>query len=139
MKEKKSEIELKTSLTKGVLYLVKLLLQIIVVVGIYQVGVLLNSHVFVYIPSTIYGLILMFCLLYFKVLKLEFFKETAELTLKNLAFFFIPATLGIVDAFQIIEANLIGSIVVIGLSTLATIILSSKLIDLIISKMKSND
>ncbi|MCT4615883.1 MAG: CidA/LrgA family protein [Marinifilaceae bacterium] len=113
---------------------IKILLQTAVVVGIYQVGVLLNKYIFEYIPATIYGLSIMFAFLYFKILKLSFFKETSDFTLSNLALFFIPACIGIFDAYHLFHKSILSSLLVISISTIATIILSSKLIETSIKK-----
>lgn len=65
-------------------------------------GVSLLGEIAAYIlpftfPSQIIALIILFVLLMTGVLKIEHIKEKSDFLLKNMAFFFIPAGVGILD------------------------------------------
>lgn len=54
-------------------------------------------------PASVIGMILMFLLLVFKVLKVDHIREKSDFLLGNMAFFFIPAGVSIINYFDVLK------------------------------------
>ena len=64
------------------------------------------------IPASIYGIILLFCLLEFKILPLKAVKETGDFLVSIMQLMFIPAAVGLMDQFQSLRAILLPYLVI---------------------------
>lgn len=72
------------------------------------------------IPASVIGLILLlFCLLT-GFLKVSHIQEKSDFLLSNMAFFFIPAGVGMMNYFDILKKNWFSLLVICVLSTLIT-------------------
>lgn len=49
------------------------------------------------IPGTVFGMVLLFCLLLSGIVKLSYIQEAADFLLKHMLFFFIPVAVGLMD------------------------------------------
>lgn len=76
----------------------RILLQLALILGISFVGELLHRYVGVPIPGNILGMLILLLLLCVKVVKLDRIKEVSDFFLKNIAFFFLPPSIGIMAA-----------------------------------------
>ena len=54
-------------------------------------------------PASVIGMILMFLLLAFRVLKVDHIREKSDFLLGNMAFFFIPAGVSIINYFDVLK------------------------------------
>lgn len=79
------------------------------------------------IPSSIYGLILLFLLLNFKIIKPKQIKKTADFLLSLMPIMFVPAGVGIMESFSAIKPFILPILLCVSLST-AIVMLSSALI-----------
>ena len=71
------------------------------------------------IPAPILGIVVLFILLQFDVIKKEWIKESCELILKYMPLLFVPLSVGIITYLGVIEKNLIPILInVIGTTTL---------------------
>lgn len=68
------------------------------------------------IPEAVYGMIYLFIALNFNILKEEDIKQTSDGILKNLAFLFVPAGVGILAHIDLIKGQIlsIGILVILG-------------------------
>lgn len=88
------------------------------------VGNSISSLLHIPIPGSIIGLCLLFLLLQFKVIKLEWIELGAGLLLSELLLFFIPSAIGIIDYDALfgvqgmkVIAVIVGSGIVVMLAT----------------------
>ena len=79
----------------------KYLKQFGIILGLSLLGELLNYLIPLPVPASIYGLVLMFLCLHFKVIKLGDVKETAVFLIEIMPLMFIPAAVGLVNAWGI--------------------------------------
>lgn len=88
----------------------------------YYLGVVLSKLALGYLSPPVAGMIILFALLRFKIVKEEWIKEPATLFLDNLMLFFIPVTAGVAlipfsnlggDLFSIIFAATISTWIVL--------------------------
>ena len=69
------------------------------------------------IPASIYGLVLMFLLLVTGIVKLPQVKETAEFLVEIMTIMFIPATVGLMENWDVLRPILVPLIVIIPVTT----------------------
>lgn len=98
----------------------KLLLQIAVVFGICLVGEGLAALLPIPFPASVISMILLFLLLLFRVLRPHHIREKADFLVKHMAFFFIPAGVGIMEQFSLLQGSLLPLLLVVVLTTLLT-------------------
>ena len=72
------------------------------------------------LPGNVLGLTLLLLLLIFSPLRLEHVEHSAEFLLQNMAFFFLPACLGVQEIFTQIKSEILAMIAVCVLTTLCT-------------------
>jgi len=108
----------------------KIIKQIFIILLFYVIGEVLSillSNIFtkIYFPGTILGLIIFLLFLLnkkIKIVKLEDVDEVGSFLTNNMAFFFIPAAVSVVEYFDVLQANFIKIVVIIIISLLISFI-----------------
>lgn len=90
------------------------------------------------IPSSIYGLVLMFLALQFKVIQLEQVKEAAKYLIEIMPLMFIPAGVGLMNAWGVLKPICIQVIVITIVSTIVVMGISGKVTQFVIRLEKRN-
>ena len=87
-------------------------------------------------PAPILGIIVLFLLLQFNLIKREWVKDFCEFILKYMPLLFVPLAVGIITYYGIIEKNLIPILInVIGTTTL-TLLLTALFVENVIKFVK---
>ena len=71
-------------------------------------------------PGSVIAMIILFILLEAGVIKVGHIRQKAEFMLKNMAFFFIPAGVGIMEYFDVLKSCIVPFIVICVVSTILT-------------------
>ena len=71
-------------------------------------------------PASVIGMILLFVLLALRVLKVEHIREKSDFLLSNMAFFFIPAGVSIINYFDVLAGNVGKLLLICFLTTILT-------------------
>lgn len=97
----------------------KVLRQLSLILVIWAVGEYISHFIseIVAIPGSIIGMILLFLLLQFKLIRVEQIKEVSNFFLDNLAFFFVPAGVSLISSLDIIKENALILIAIIVITT----------------------
>lgn len=82
-----------------------ILIQIAVLFLFLEAGEALTAILHLPVPGSIIGMVLLAFSLKFKLLKLEWVADAADFLCANLGFFFIPAGVGVMQCFGLIEAE----------------------------------
>lgn len=91
------------------------------------------------LPGSIMGMLLLLGLLLLKIVKVETLKTSSTYMLDNLAFFFLPAGVGIISSFDLLKGNTIKIIIIIIISTLVVLLVTGYTVQgLIALKNKRN-
>ncbi|MFB3167318.1 CidA/LrgA family holin-like protein [Neobacillus sp. 179-C4.2 HS] len=69
------------------------------------------------IPGSMFGLILLFLALYFRIVKLEWVERGAKWLMAELLLFFVPSAIGIVNYDDILSLQGAEIVLLIGIST----------------------
>ena len=113
----------------------KLFRKALIILGIYLLGELLSSLLHLPIPGNILGMVILFILLLTNVIKVENISTVTNFLLDHLAFFFIPAGVGLMTSIGIIKSTW-WQLLVVCLSTTIIIIGTTGVIVQVISKKK---
>ncbi len=120
----------------------KILRQLSIILIIWSIGEYISYFInpIIKIPGSILGMILLFLLLQFGIVKLHQIEEVSNFFLDNIAFFFIPSGVSLINSLGIIKDNILLFIVVIPITTILTIYSTAFVIDrIIINKYNENN
>lgn len=98
----------------------KILLQIGVVFLICLLSEALSLILPFPFPGSVIAMIALFLLLLSGLLKVDHIRQKADFLLKNMAFFFIPAGVGILEYFDVLKDCLLPFLVICAVSTVLT-------------------
>lgn len=96
---------------------IKIILQICMIYFITVLGSWVQDTLNIPIAGSIIGLVILFLLLQFKIIKEEWIKDGANLLLSTMIFFFIPSIVGAMNLVDQINAQFIFLIVLVIAST----------------------
>ena len=110
----------------------KTLGQIVIILLVSFAGELLNYCLPLPIPASIYGIVILFCLLDFKVIPLRAVKETGDFLVSIMQLMFIPAAVGLLEAWDVIAPNWLPYILITLISTFAVMFFSGRVTQAVI-------
>lgn len=116
----------------------KLLRQFLIILIICVTGEILNKVVHIPLPGSIIGMILLFICLLFGVIKLEMIAEISKFLLDHLAFFFIPAGVGLIAYAGILKENLLPILVICFVTTFLVMIITGWTVQFIKIKLDND-
>ncbi|MFB4169062.1 CidA/LrgA family protein [Virgibacillus sp. JSM 102003] len=99
------------------LNLCKIIIQIAFLYGIYLIGHWIQEALNLFVPGSVIGLIILFILLSTNVVREVWVEKGADFFLKHLTLFFIPATVGIINYFEVFSGKGFLLIVIVLVST----------------------
>ncbi|HEX2927522.1 MAG TPA: CidA/LrgA family protein [Ruminiclostridium sp.] len=109
----------------------KLLRQFLIVLIICFIGEVLNKVVHIPLPGSIIGMILLFICLITGGIKLEKLDEISRFLMDHLAFFFIPAGVGLLAYVGILRKSLLPLLVICFFTTFIIMIVTGWTIQII--------
>ena len=116
----------------------KLFREAIIIFGIYLLGVLITDITEVPIPGNVIGMVILFLLLYLKVIKVEQISTISNFFLEHLAFFFIPAGVGLISSFSVIKNIWLQLLIVCFVTTAITMICTGLVVQKIANKKEGD-
>ena len=119
----------------------KIFNQLGIILAIWTVGELISSlfSSIITIPGTIMGMIILFLLLQFKILKEDAIKDVTDFLLNNMAIFFVPAGVSLIQSLGLIKENVVVLILSATVATLVIMLVTGKTVDIMINKNNDND
>ncbi len=111
----------------------KVITQIGIVLAICLAGELLVQWIPFPFPASVMGMILLFLLLFFKILKPEHIRQKTDFMLKNMAFFFVPAGVGLLGNVDYLISNGVALFIICVLSTILTFFASAYTVKAVIA------
>ncbi|MDA3730757.1 CidA/LrgA family protein [Niameybacter massiliensis] len=95
-------------------------IQLAVIFGIYLGGEGIASLLPIAIPGNIIGMLALFILLFLKWIKLRQIQTLGKFLLGNMAFFFIPAGVSIIESIETVKGDLLPILAICILTTFIT-------------------
>ena len=96
----------------------KYLKQLSIILGIYFLGLIIEKSFSLPVPGNVIGMILLFLGLCSGVIKLQMIEEVSEFFLNHLAFFFIPAGVGLITCMDVLKGSVLKLLIIIFLTTI---------------------
>ncbi len=112
----------------------KYLRQFVIILGISCVGELLRFFLPFPIPGTVYGLVLMFLFLQFKIIKISQVKEASTFLLEIMPILFVPSTVGLMTTWEVLQPILLPVCIISVVSTFLVIAVTGKVTDFVIDR-----
>jgi holin-like protein len=112
---------------------VKLLVQIGIVFTICLVGEGIARLLPFAFPASVISMILLFLLLLSGALKVEHIREKGDFLLRNMAFFFIPSGVGLIEQTDVLRGKVLPLLAVCLITTVLTFAVSAATIRLVSS------
>lgn len=97
-----------------------ILKQLAIIFGVCLLGKAICLILPISFPASVMCMSVMLFFLSFKLIKLTQIQRTAEFLLSNMAFFFIPAGVVIIENYSQVEGKVLGLLAVCALTTLIT-------------------
>ena len=110
----------------------KHLKQFLIILTISFIGEILNKYIPLPVPASIYGIVIMFLCLLFKIIKLEQVKDAADFLIAIMPVMFIPAAVGLIDSYAAIKHHILAYVVVTFVSTVVVMAVSGLVTQLVI-------
>ena len=95
----------------------KYLKQFLIILSISFLGEVLHMLLPLPIPASIYGILILFVLLETRLLPLRLVKEAGDFLIEIMPVMFLPAAVGIMDSWEMIEPSLLAYLTVTIVST----------------------
>ena len=113
----------------------KLFNQLALILGIWSIGEYVSSFLqnIIVIPGNIIGMILLFLLLQFKIIKLDKVNEIGDLLINNMAIFFVPAGVSLIRSLDLISDNIFVLLMTIFFSTIAVMYITGFVVEKMIN------
>ena len=111
----------------------KLYVQLMIIFMISLVGEGISSVFHLPVPGSIIGLVLLFLVLQFKLLRLRHISMVGNFLLANMTILFLPPAVGIMDKFQVIAPYLLPIILIV----LGAIVLNVCVIAVVVQLIKT--
>ena len=96
----------------------KYLKQFLIIISFSLTGEILHYLIPFPIPASIYGIILLFTALVFKIVPLDAVKDTGHFLVLIMPVMFIPAAVGLMDSWGVIKPNLMKYLIMTVLTTI---------------------
>lgn len=113
----------------------KIIKQIGIVMGLCWISLVTEKLLPFAFPASVIGMILLLICLFTGILKLEHIREKSDFLLSNMAFFFIPAGVSMINYLDILMENLVPILVISIVSTFVTFIAAALSIRLTLKLM----
>ena len=117
----------------------KYLMQFGIIIGLSLLGEVLHSAIPLPVPSSVWGMVLLFILLCLKIIKLEQVENAADFLLSIMTVMFVPVGASLITSFPAIKNDMLGIFVIIIVSTVICFLVTGRVAQLIIDKKSKED
>lgn len=98
----------------------KIIIQIAIIFSICWISQIIEALLPIAFPASVIGMLLLLLLLMARVLKVDHIREKSDFLLSNMAFFFIPAGVSIINYFDVLASSILPLLAVCVISTVLT-------------------
>ncbi|MEG0390741.1 MAG: CidA/LrgA family protein [Cetobacterium sp.] len=110
-----------------------------IILAITYISSIISKYTPIPIPGPVIGILLLFILLNFKILKVENIKNATNLMLTNLAFLFLPPGVGLLKSIDILANNWHKLFFVIVTTTIITLVITGWSVQFIIKRKEEEN
>lgn len=109
----------------------KLLRQFLIISGISFLGEILNKLFHIPLPGNVIGMIMLFICLCTGIVRLDMIDEISKFLLEHLAFFFIPAGVGLIMVAGLLKTSWLSILLILITTTIIVIIVTGHTVQLL--------
>ena len=117
----------------------KYLRQLLIILIFSFIGEILHSLIPIQVPASIYGLVLLFIALLTGIIQLPQVKEAAKYLIEIMPLMFIPAGVGLLTSWSLLQSFLVPLLVITVVSTFIVMIVTGKVTDFLISRKEKKE
>ncbi|TQD24384.1 CidA/LrgA family protein [Methanolobus vulcani] len=115
----------------------KYIIQFAIILAICYLGDLIHSYLPIPVPGSVLGMVLLLVLLLTGVVKLSMIEDVSNFLLKHLSFFFIPAAVGLITCFTVLEGKWTALFIISVVSTFIIAVVTGATVQLLIKRRQS--
>lgn len=119
--------------------LIRIIVQIGLLALFYLIGATIQQYFNLVIPGSVIGLVILFLCLFFNIVPEKFVRDGASFMTKHLIVFFIPATVGIINYYDLFIGRGFWLIVITIVSSLIVLVTSGYVSDKLAARKGSLD
>ncbi len=112
-------------------------LQFAIILAICFMGDLIHNYFNLPIPGNVLGMVMLLILLLTGVIKLTMIEDVSNFMLKHLSFFFIPAAVGLITCFTILEGKWTALMFISVVSTFIIAIVTGMTVQILMKRRQS--
>lgn len=116
----------------------KYLKQFGIIMGIAFLGELLNMFIPLPVSASVYGIIIMFLCLNFRIIKVSDVKETSRFLIEIMPLMFVPAAVGLIEMWDVLRVSWLPYIVITAVSTVVVMTVSGHVTQFMCRKSKKS-
>lgn len=109
----------------------RILVQIAIMFGICIISSVISSILPITVPTSVVSMILLFILLLCGILKTAHIDSLSQFLLDHMAFFFVPAGVGLIESFSLFSDKLFKLIAVCTINTVLTFLVTAFTVTLV--------
>ena len=117
----------------------KYLKQFLIIIAISFAGEVLHYFIPLPVPASIYGMVLLFAGLCTGLIPLSAVKETGDFLVAMMQIMFIPATVGLIDSWDILKDRWPVYLIITFVTTMAVLLAVGKVVQLGLSRSKKKE
>lgn len=111
-----------------------MLLQLLIVLAVNYAGIVLGKLLHLPTPGTVNGLLLLFILLLFKVIKVNQIEKVCDFLLINMIIAFLPPGVRLINSLSLLKTDFFKLIFLLIVTTIITMSVTALSVDFIIKK-----
>ena len=110
--------------------------QFLIILVINFAGVIIQNIFNLPLPGTILGMLILFVLLWTKVLKVESIEKVCDYLILNMIIFFLPPAVELLEYMTLLKTGFFKIIILLIVTTVITMIVTGKTVDFCIKRME---
>lgn len=101
-----------------------------IIFGVLFMGEFINKFFSLVLPGNVIGMLILFLLMLSGVIKLKDIEKVSDFFLNNLTFFFIPAGVGIMKHYSLLQGRIIEFLIIVILTTVLVMVFTGHLVQI---------
>lgn len=110
--------------------------QFLILLVINFLGIFIQNIFHLPLPGTILGMIILFILLWTKVLKVESIEKVCNFLVLNMIIFFLPPAVELLEYMTLLEKGFFKIIILLIVTTVITMVITGKTVEFCIKRME---
>lgn len=113
--------------------------ELALILAITYIGEIISRFIIFPIPGPVIGMLLLFLLLKYSILKVKQIENVAVLLLANLAILFVPPGVKLISALDLLEGNILKIVALMIITTILTMATTGLTVQYLINRKLKND